>query len=121
MPPEDTEQSVEISNPVLGKLAAKGARTSELIGLFTFIGVLSVGFFLWKVSDVASAERSAIVKEVVAQRKDSEETNKALINALKSVATSNRMTSCIISQPQDKRERQFTEPNSLCKRLSAPD
>ncbi|MBU2249143.1 MAG: hypothetical protein KKD77_20520 [Gammaproteobacteria bacterium] len=118
---EDQRQEIDISNPVLGRLAAKGVRISDLLGLFTFIGVLSIGFFIWKSSDAAVVERGAIVKEVAAQRKEANETNRELIGALKSVAISNRMTSCIISQPQDKRERQFTEPNSLCRRLSAPD
>ena len=118
---DEERQEIDISNPVLGRLAAKGVRISDLLGLFTFIGVVAVGFLLWKVADAASAERTAIVKEAAEQRRGSDETNKALISALKSVATAQKMTSCIISQPQDKRERQFTEPNSLCRRLSAPD
>ena len=118
---EEDRQEIDISNPVLGRLAAKGVRISDLLGLFTFVGVVSIGFLIWKTTDAAVVERGAIVKEVAAQRKESEETNRALIGVMKNVATSNRMTSCIISQPQDKRERQFTEPNSLCRRLSAPD
>ena len=118
---DDSLQEIDVSNPVLGRLAAKGVRVSDLIGLLTFCGVVGLAAVGWKMSEAIGAQRVESVKENTEQRREIAETNRALLGAIRNLATAQRLTSCIISVPQEKRERQFTEANSLCRRMSAPD
>ena|SRR3990167_7477658 len=102
-------QEIEISNPVLGRLAAKGVRTSDLIGLLTFCGVVGLGFIGWQTSEATGAHKA-----------ETAQSNTALTGAIRDLAGAQKMMTCIIAQPQDKREREFTQENSLCRQLSRP-
>lgn len=107
MAEQESTQEVEISNPVLGRLAAKGIRISDMIGLLTLCGVIAIGFLGWITLD-------AVGKQAVS----SERSNDAIASAIKQSAVAQRMTTCIISLPQERREQEFTQPNSFCQRMS---
>ena len=100
-------QEIEISNPVLGRLAAKGVRTSDIIGLFTFCGVIGLAFIGWQTSEAIGLHKLETVQA-----------NSALVGALKEQAAAQRMMTCVISVPQDRREIEFVQPESFCKRMS---
>lgn len=107
MAEQEPSQDIEISNPVLGKLAAKGVRTSDIIGLLTFCCVVGVGFVGWQISTALGAHKI-----------ETAQSNAALVGAIKDLAGSQKLMTCIIAQSQDKREREFTQENSLCRQLS---
>lgn len=100
-------QDIEISNPVLGRLAAKGVRTSDIIGLLTFCGVVGLGFVGWQTSEAIGAHKVETIQ-----------TNTALVGAIREQAAAQRLMTCIISQDQNVRKNQFEQENSLCQRMA---
>lgn len=99
-------QSLEVQT-AFGKLAAKGMRLSDLL---TLIGVAL----------------SAVVLVMVLRSSDSvadhnHMAEKAFSNMqailIENVKT-NRLQTCILSQPQEKRQQEFTNANSLCRTLA---
>ena len=103
----EEQQDIEISNPVFGRLAAKGIRVSDMIGLLTLIGVLGIGFLGWMTFD-------AVGKQGVEASKMS--SNIAV--SIKQSASAQRLMTCIISIPQERREQEFMQSNSFCSRMS---
>lgn len=108
MAEQEQTQEVEISNPVLGRLAAKGVRISDMIGLLTLIVVIAIGFLGWQTIDALGTHKV-----------EAAQSNTALTGAIKNLAQSQRMMTCILSQPQDKREQEFIQPNSFCQRMAS--
>jgi len=104
---EDT-QDIEISNPVLGRLAAKGIRVSDMIGLITLCIVLGLSFFAAYAYEIAGAHRAETVKS-----------SEQISVSIKQNASAQRLMTCIISLPQERREQEFTQPNSFCQRMSS--
>ena len=104
---EEQTQEVEISNPILGRLAAKGVRVSDMIGLLTLCGVIGLGFLGY-----LTIESSA------AHKVETEKSNNNIAIAIKQSASAQRMMTCIISLPQERREQEFMQANSFCQRMS---
>jgi len=104
---EDT-QDIEISNPVLGRLAAKGIHISDMIGLITLCIVVALGFFALYAYDIANAHRIETMKS-----------SEQIAISIKQSASAQRLMTCIISLPQERREQEFTQPNSFCARMSS--
>ena len=107
MPEQEQTQDLEISNPVLGKLAAKGVRISDMIGLLTLIGVIAVGFLGWQTFEA-----------VATQSVTAADSSRTIAVSIKQSASAQRLMTCIISLPQERREQEFTQPNSFCSRMS---
>ncbi len=104
----EEQQDIEISNPVLGRLAAKGIRVSDMIGLLTFVGVLWIGSIGWMTFDAVGKQEINAVKA-----------SDNIAASIKQSASAQRLMTCIISLPQDRREQEFTQPNSFCQRMSS--
>jgi hypothetical protein len=104
---EDT-QDIEISNPVLGRLAAKGIRVSDMIGLITLCLVIGLSLFAFYAYDIAKSHSG-----------DAVESSKQISVSIKQSAAAQRLMTCIISLPQERREQEFTQPNSFCQRMSS--
>ena len=99
-------QEVSVSTP-FGRLAARGVRTSDIIGLLTFCLVCLVLYFVLRTHDSAAEQRT-----VTAQRYNE------LGQIMKAQVQAQRMMTCILSIPQDRREREFTQQGSFCKTMS---
>lgn len=105
----DDGGKVEISaDTPIGKLAAKGMRISDLIGLFTLLGVVTM---MW--SGVQ------LVQSITEHEVQTHSTNKEIITSIKEAAKAQRMNTCILSVSQDKREQEFMQPNGFCARISS--
>ena len=105
---DENTQDVEISNPVLGRLAAKGVRVSDMIGLLTFCGVLGLGFLGWQTMEAVGSHK-----------KETATSNENIAISIKQSAAAQRLMTCIISLPQERREQEFTQANSFCQRMSS--
>lgn len=104
---KEPSQDIEISNPVLGRLAAKGVRISDMIGLLTFVGVISVGSLAWMTLDAVGQQFATAAKST-----------EAIGSSIRQNAVAQRLMACIISMPQERREQEFTQPNSFCRRMA---
>src|SRR3990167_9995834 len=100
---EQDTQEVEISNPVLGRLAAKGIRVADMTGLLTLCIVIGLAFFAAYAYDIANAHRAETSKS-----------GDQIAASIKQNASAQRLMTCIISLPQERREQEFTQPNSFC-------
>ena len=107
MAEQEPSQDIEISNPVLGRLAAKGIRVSDLIGLLTLVCVIGIGFLGWMTFD-------AVGRQGIEAAKSSD----MVAASIKQSASAQRLMTCIISIPQERREQEFMQPNSFCQRMS---
>ncbi len=107
MAEQEQTQDIEISNPVLGRLAAKGVRISDMIGLLTLMGVIVAGVLGWQTF-------AAVGKQTAAAA----ESSQSIAVSIKQSASAQRLMTCIISLPQDRREQEFTQPNSFCQRMA---
>ena len=96
-------QEVSISNPILGTLAAKGVRVSDLIGLITLIAVTFLAFFIFKLSTTLETHI-----------RDSSDIIKLIIDANNRNASAQRLMACILSKDQPRRESEFANINSFC-------
>lgn len=103
---EDTQQDeVEVKTPA-GSIRARG---TDIIAILALIGIALMAYTLWdhKVDAKSSVELfiSAMKEQTVAQRESTKQ---------------QRLMACIISQPQEKREQEFTSVNGFCQRMSNP-
>ena len=103
----DNEQEIEVSSPLLGRFFAKGVRTSEIIGLLTLCLVGTVLFFVLKSYDISASQ-----KDITAKRYSE------LGAILKNQVASQKLMTCIISMPQERREQEYSQPNSFCRRMA---
>jgi hypothetical protein len=104
---EERTQDIEISNPMLGKLAAHGVRVSDMISLLTFIGVIVLAVFTWKIADALNEHKLMAT-----------ESTKQLTDATKAGAGATRLMTCILSMSQERRERELLQVNSFCQTMS---
>lgn len=107
MPEQDAQQELSVDTP-LGKLAAKGVRISDLLGILTFLGVIATIYFGLQALRTADAHG-----------REAKEVGQSIAASIKDGARAQRMMTCIISMPQERREQEFTQPNSFCSRIAA--
>ena len=103
---EEGLEEVSIATP-FAKLAARGVRTSDLIGILTLCLVGVVLYFVLRTHDSAAEQRL-----VTAQRYSE------LGQIMKAQVHAQRMMTCIISIPPERREQEFLRDNSFCKQMS---
>jgi len=104
---EDPRQDIEISNPMLGKLAAHGVRVSDMISLLTFVGVIVLSIFSWKTAEAITEHKIITI-----------DSNKQMVDSIKEAAAATRLMTCILSVAQERRENEFTQLNSFCRSMS---
>ena len=104
---DDAQQEIEVSNPILGRLSARGVRTSDLIGLLTLCLVGVVLFLVLRSHDSAAIQRDTTAKRYG-----------ELGAILKNQVASQKLMTCIISVPQERREQEYSQPNSFCRRMA---
>ena len=102
------EDEVELSlTTALGKVVAKGVRTSSLINLAALAGVVAISFFLWR-----------ITTELVDHEARTTTSNNLIALEIKSWTKAVRLQTCILSQSQEDRQKEFLAPNGWCKMMS---
>jgi len=105
---EDENDRMEVSAETpLGKLAAKGFRVSDIISLLTLLGVAGILFFGWM-----------IVQLLGQHNLDSNAAQNKFANALRESAQAQRMNTCILSLPQEKREQEYMQANGFCRQMA---
>jgi hypothetical protein len=103
----DVVKEIQVETPV-GKLAAKGIRISDILTIIgTGISAFVLGVMLAHVAD-AKESWSQVTLAM------SEHTK-----AIRAQTRAQNLTTCIMSVPMDRREKEFTDPNSFCRRVTA--
>lgn len=89
---ENCNDSIEVSGP--GGWGAKlgGKRMAELISILLGVVMLALGVMTYKMMEQVSA-------------------------AITSLSQAQRELTCIISRPQEEREREYLNANSFCKQI----
>lgn len=103
----DGGMEINADIPVLGKLAAKGVRVSDLIALLTLLGVAAMVFFSWQ-----------IVKTIDLHEVGTHGSNVEMTNSIKEATKQQKKLTCLLSVSQDKREKEYMNPNSFCNQIS---
>lgn len=93
MSEENTESS--ITTPI-GGLSFKGKKTAEFIAILSLVGLLWVGWVLWE------------------HKAEAKENGSALTRAIQEMATSQRVTNCLMATPQEQRPMKLAE----CERIA---
>lgn len=105
---EQFSEGMEVSaDTPIGKLAAKGVRVGEVIGLITLLGVCLITFFTWQMTQTLDKHN------VAAALSESK-----LSVAIQSTAIAQRMQTCILSVPQERREQEYMSTNGFCRQMS---
>ena len=96
---DDGNGSAEITTPI-GSVRFGGKRMAEIIAVMSLclLGVLAFVLF----------EHMA----------DTKASGKELTAAVREMASAQREMACIISLPEDRREREYASPNSFCRSMA---
>ncbi len=97
---------ISADTPV-GRLAAKGVRVSDLIGLLTLMGVSGAIYFSWQTS-----------QSLTEHEKQANVVSMEIATSIRDAARSQRMMTCILSVSQERREQEFMQPNGYCHQIS---
>ena len=104
---KEPTQDIEISNPMLGKLAAHGARISDLLTLITLVvGSITLALVI-RSNDGIAEQRTATAARYADLAKSTREQLMA-----------QRLMTCIIAMPQERRETEYVHTNSFCRRMA---
>jgi hypothetical protein len=96
----------QITTP-LGSLTYKGKRMAEFISILSMCGLVLLGYILWQHKEDAKGMQSIFAQGFKEMHQAQTEQNRIL-----------REQVCLLSLPEQKREREFLTDNSLCKRIS---
>ena len=91
----------------LGELSFKGKRTAEFITILSLLLLAVLATLYWTHEKTSERQTNEFI---VALRELSE--------VGREQARSQRMTSCLLSLPQEKREREFASESSFCRQIS---
>lgn len=91
---DDCGSNAEITTP-LGSVKLGGKRTAEMI---TIVSLVVLGILSYTVYMMYG-------------------TMQGVSGAIRDLAVAQRELTCIISRPQDEREREYMNPNSFCKQI----
>lgn len=101
----DIVKEIAVETPV-GRLAAKGIRISD-IGMLVSVGAIA---YLIAVSIAHKADAKEAWDQVTAAMADH-------TKAIRAMTRAQNLTTCIMSLPMDQRKREFSDPNSFCRRM----
>ncbi len=103
---EENDLEVSADTPI-GRLAAKGLRVSDIIALLTLLGVCGMVFVGLQ-----------ITKLLADHDLHSADIQGRFVNSIREAAMAQRMNTCILSLPQDKREQEYMQPNGFCRQMA---
>jgi hypothetical protein len=99
-------EDLKLETPI-AKLAAKGVRVSDLISIGLAAGLSAVFFIVW--AHAAAAEKYSVAMT-------SALTDQA--NAIRALTRAQILTTCVMAQPMPRRESEFSDSNSFCRRMA---
>ena len=91
----------------LGELSFKGKRTAEFITILSLLLLAVLATLYWTHEKTSEKQTGEFVSAL-----------KDLSKVGREQAQAQRMTSCLISLPQDKREREFASESSFCRQIT---
>ena len=101
-------EEVSLENPIFGKLKARGSDVLVTVfGTFVVAGMCVLGYVMWehKAEDLGNkVQLTNAIKEMTSAQREQNMISREQV--------------CLLAMPQDRREREFSTENSLCKRLS---
>lgn len=91
----DPPTNLELTGP--GGISAKlgGKRVAEIVAILSLVALAVLGYTVYMMHGTLSGVSSAI----------------------RDLAQAQRELTCIISRPQDEREKEYLHPNSFCKQM----
>ena len=95
----DVVKEIEVETPI-GKLAAKGIRISDIGMFFT---MCAIGYLI------------AILS---AHTVDAKEAMSDHTKAIRAMTRAQNLTTCIMVVPMEQRKKEFSDPNSFCRRMA---
>ena len=111
------DDKLEIKTP-FGSLNGRVKVVSEIISIMALCvtGILAYAFYSHGVQAAQDSFdlKSQLVSNQVSQQKSLD----ALSNAMTLSMQEQRFQTCILSLPQEKREREYNSPNGVCIRMS---
>ena len=109
-----------VSGSILGQTFSVNGikRISEVIAILSLVVMAVLAYGFWMHTADAKDDAKAIQDSLKEDRTQRMEANKQLLNAIREQASATKLQTCILSLPQDQRQIQFDNPNSLCNRLA---
>lgn len=101
----DVVEEIAVETP-LGKLAAKGIRISD-IGMIIGVGAIA---YLIAISLAHKADAKESWNQVTAALAEHS-------MAIRAQTRAQHLQTCIMSLPMERRQREFVDPNSSCRRM----
>ena len=95
----DEQDSAELKTPI-GNLSLRTKKMVDLITIISFVTLTLVALMVWE------------------HKNDSKVYQLALLEAITSLTHAQRMNTCIISIPQERRESEMITQSSFCNRMS---
>lgn len=98
----DASEEFSLSTPI-GKLVTKG---SGAIAVLTLILCGAILAFSWRTSDSMADQRAVTVLRYT-----------ELVKSMQAQVKAQTLMTCVISMPESRREEEFRQPNSFCRRM----
>lgn len=126
---EDNGSSLGITTPI-GSITANGLkRTSEIIAILSLCIMAVLAYAFWthtvdardsdkEISGQLEKDREQRTKSSKEMREQFGRSQQQLVDAIRNQSKEVKIQTCILSLPQDQRQAQFDNPNSLCNRLA---
>jgi hypothetical protein len=95
---QEPTQDVSLETP-LGKLAARGVRTSDIIGLMTLLAVSLVLSIIWRHDDTEA------------------QTSREMVHTMKDLVDEARIQTCVLMLDPAERKREMSADSPMCNRV----
>lgn len=115
---EDTNNTEGAVTTPLGSVSFKGKRTAEFITILSLLLLAVLATLYWTHIQATDQQNASHVEAVRELTKSLREQSQSMTAALQEQTKSQRLTACLISLPQERREREFSSESSFCQRLS---
>lgn len=111
----ETNGKIDVeANTPLGKLAAKGIRTSDLI---SFVGIGAMCVMVWQIfehkADAAEGDK-AVVQAIKENSRETANAIREQAKATQKIAENVCIQTCVMIAPQDNRERVYASCKLQC-------
>ena len=111
MATQDENEELSLSNPILGSLSARGKKMAEIIAVISLCLTFTLTYVLWRHSEDARAQNTAITTAIQVQTVD-------MSKAIQAQASALRQLTCIMSLPERERKDAYAAPYSFCNQLA---
>ena len=102
----------------LGEVSFKGKKTAEFITILSLLILAVLATLYWTHTKATDQQNASNVEAIKELSKALREQTQIMAVTSNEQVKAQRLTSCLISLPQDRREREFSSESSFCQRVS---